>query len=64
MFNTYMGMLVWPMIAFGWVVNLVQRGTASLERIHAILEERPSIAEPPSPRALPSRCAARSSSAA
>src|SRR5262249_46633432 len=29
MFNTYMGMLVWPMIAFGWVVNLMQRGTAS-----------------------------------
>ncbi len=30
MFNTYMGMLVWPMIALGWVVNLMQRGTASL----------------------------------
>ena len=28
MFNTYMGMLVWPMIALGWVVNLMQRGTA------------------------------------
>ncbi|MBV9295180.1 MAG: ABC transporter ATP-binding protein, partial [Acidobacteriaceae bacterium] len=27
MFNTYMGMLIWPMIAFGWVVNLMQRGT-------------------------------------
>ena len=26
MFNTYMGMLVWPMIALGWVVNLMQRG--------------------------------------
>ena len=33
MFNTYMGMLVWPMIALGWVVNLMQRGTASLARI-------------------------------
>ena len=33
MFNTYMMMLVWPMIAFGWVVNLAQRGTASLKRI-------------------------------
>ena len=31
MFNTYMGMLVWPMIALGWVVNLMQRGSASLE---------------------------------
>ena len=37
MFNTYMGMLVWPMIALGWVVNLMQRGTASLSRINEIL---------------------------
>ncbi len=36
MFNTYMGMLVWPMIALGWVVNLMQRGRASLERIDQI----------------------------
>lgn len=46
MFNTYMGMLIWPMIAFGWVVNLMQRGTASLNRINQILHERPSIASP------------------
>ena len=46
MFNTYMGMLIWPMIAFGWVVNLMQRGTASLDRINEILDERPSIASP------------------
>jgi ATP-binding cassette, subfamily B, multidrug efflux pump len=46
MFNTYMGMLIWPMIAFGWVVNLMQRGTASLDRINQILDERPSIASP------------------
>src|SRR5579875_1841715 len=46
MFNTYMGMLIWPMIAFGWVVNLMQRGTASLNRINQILHERPSIARP------------------
>jgi ATP-binding cassette subfamily B protein len=49
MFNTYMGMLVWPMIALGWVVNLMQRGSASLERINQILRERPTIAEPPQP---------------
>jgi ATP-binding cassette subfamily B protein len=47
MFNTYMGMLVWPMIAFGWVVNLMQRGLASLKRINEILHETPSIASPP-----------------
>jgi ATP-binding cassette subfamily B protein len=44
MFNTYMGMLVWPMIALGWVVNLIQRGTASLDRINQILDERPTLA--------------------
>jgi ATP-binding cassette subfamily B protein len=49
MFNTYMGMLVWPMIALGWVVNLMQRGTASLERINQILRERPTIAAPEQP---------------
>jgi ATP-binding cassette, subfamily B, multidrug efflux pump len=46
MFNTYMGMLIWPMIAFGWVVNLMQRGTASLNRINQILHERPTITRP------------------
>jgi ATP-binding cassette, subfamily B, multidrug efflux pump len=47
MFNTYMGMLVWPMIALGWVVNLMQRGGASLSRISEILKEQPTIAAPP-----------------
>ncbi|MFB3777350.1 MAG: ABC transporter ATP-binding protein [Bryobacteraceae bacterium] len=46
MFNTYLVMLVWPMIAIGWVVNLAQRGTASLARINAIMQEVPSIAGP------------------
>ncbi len=46
MFNTYMGMLIWPMIAFGWVVNLMQRGTASLNRINQIFDERPTITRP------------------
>ena len=46
MFNTYMGMLVWPMIAFGWVVNLVERGSASMKRIMEFLAQRPAIAAP------------------
>jgi ATP-binding cassette subfamily B protein len=46
MFNTYMGMLVWPMIALGWVVNLMQRGSASLKRINQIFKEQPTIAAP------------------
>ncbi len=52
MFNTYMGMLVWPMIALGWVVNLMQRGSASLQRINDILREQPSIAPPTDPVSL------------
>ena len=52
MFNTYMGMLVWPMIALGWVVNLMQRGSASLGRIDEILRERPTIAAPANPKPL------------
>jgi len=53
MFNTYMGMLVWPMIALGWVVNLTQRGTASLARIDELMTQKPSIAAPPNPVAFP-----------
>jgi ATP-binding cassette subfamily B protein len=52
MFNTYMSMLVWPMIALGWVVNLMQRGSASLGRINQIMDERPTIAEPSHPTPL------------
>ncbi len=52
MFNTYLMILVWPMVAFGWVVNLAQRGTASLARINSILNEQPSIGEPASPQPL------------
>ncbi len=48
MFNTYMGMLVWPMIALGWVVNLMQRGTASWSRIMELMREQPSISAPES----------------
>jgi ATP-binding cassette subfamily B protein len=43
MFSSYMGMLIWPMIALGWVVNLMQRGTASLERINQLLHEQPEL---------------------
>jgi ATP-binding cassette subfamily B multidrug efflux pump len=52
MFNTYMGKLVWPMIALGWVVNLMQRGSASLGRINQIFHEKPTIAAPMNPPRL------------
>jgi ATP-binding cassette subfamily B protein len=54
MFSTYMGMLVWPMIAMGWVANLMERGRASLGRVREILEERPAIAAPARPAPIPS----------
>ncbi len=52
MFNTYMATLVWPMIALGWVVNLMQRGTASWERIAQLMAEVPTIRKPEAAVAL------------
>ena len=42
-FIAYLGLLTWPMMALGWVTNLIQRGRASLDRINRILETRPEI---------------------
>jgi ATP-binding cassette, subfamily B, multidrug efflux pump len=42
-FNTYMILLIWPIIAVGWVVNLFQRGTASMKRIEELLQAKPGI---------------------
>jgi ATP-binding cassette subfamily B multidrug efflux pump len=42
-FGVYLAMLNWPMIALGWVVNLFERGEASMGRIHAILDTPPEI---------------------
>jgi ATP-binding cassette, subfamily B, multidrug efflux pump len=44
-FNTYMVQLTWPVIALGWVINIFQRGTASMVRIQEILAEQPEIAD-------------------
>jgi ATP-binding cassette, subfamily B, multidrug efflux pump len=46
-FNVYMVQLTWPMIAVGWVVNLFQRGTASIVRIDELLKQKPDIADEP-----------------
>jgi ATP-binding cassette subfamily B multidrug efflux pump len=50
-FMVYLGMLTWPMLAAGWVVNLFQRGAASMARINAIMEAAPDITD--GPRTLP-----------
>ena len=42
-FTLYLGYLVWPMIALGWVINLFQRGMASMGRMNAILATEPAI---------------------
>jgi ATP-binding cassette, subfamily B, multidrug efflux pump len=59
MFQSYLNMLVWPLIAFGWVTNLTQRGKASLARLEEIFAETPSIAAPATPVQLPARLAGR-----
>ena len=42
-FNAYLGMLTWPMIALGWVINIMERGSASMGRINQIFEASPEI---------------------
>jgi ATP-binding cassette subfamily B protein len=44
-FNTYMVQLTFPIIALGWVINIFQRGTASMARINELLIEKPEIAD-------------------
>lgn len=52
-FNSYLGMLTWPVMAIGWVMNLIQRGTASMERLNDIFRQQSEITDPDA-SALPS----------
>ena len=52
-FLTYMGQLTFPIIALGYVINLFQRGTASLARLNEILAEQPDIKDSPEAQDLP-----------
>lgn len=52
-FGLYLGILTWPLIALGWVINLFQRGAASMVRLNEILDARPVIFDPAAPRHLP-----------
>jgi len=45
-FLQYMWLLAWPMIAIGWMINLVQRGLASLKRIEAVVKTVPGVKSP------------------
>lgn len=44
-FNSFLGMLIWPIAAVGWMVNMFQRGLVSLKRINAIMDEKPEIVD-------------------
>ncbi len=61
-FNIYMMQLTFPMIALGWVVNIFQRGTASLMRLNEIMQEKPEIKDEADGEG-PRKCKARSNSA-
>ncbi|MCP5116838.1 MAG: ABC transporter ATP-binding protein [bacterium] len=52
MFNVFLGYLIWPMIAMGWVANMMHRGTASLGRVKELLNQEPEIVDPPAPAVL------------
>jgi ATP-binding cassette subfamily B multidrug efflux pump len=58
-FNTYMVMLTWPVIALGWVVNLWQRGTASVVRIDELLSDKPTIDDAVADPSIPADLALR-----
>lgn len=45
-FNSYLGMLTWPVMAIGWVMNMIQRGKASMDRLNAIFCQTSDIVEP------------------
>ena len=52
-FGFYLTSLTWPMIALGWVINLFQRGAASMSRLLDILDAKPMVTSPAEPVALP-----------
>ena len=49
-FIAYLSMLTWPMIAFGWVVNIYQRGAASMKRLAIIMDTKPELMDAPDAR--------------
>ncbi|MBI3659827.1 ABC transporter ATP-binding protein [Candidatus Acetothermia bacterium] len=54
-FQTYLVMLTWPMMALGMVVNIVQRGTASMDRLQKLIDTPADIADAPDAQSFPKR---------
>lgn len=52
-FLSYLGLLTWPMMALGWMTDLIQRGAAGLDRINSVLEREPDITDPADAVTLP-----------
>ncbi len=52
-FTSYLGMLIWPMMALGWIVNLLQRGAASMGRIQVLFSAQPEIKSALHPKPFP-----------
>ena len=55
-FNSYLGMLIWPIAALGWITSIFQRGSVSLKRINTIMDEKPEIKDPLIPAAITHIC--------
>ncbi len=49
-FNVYLGMLIWPMFAIGELINIMQRGNASLDRVEEILQYQEDVKDPQNPQ--------------
>ncbi|GGD02711.1 multidrug ABC transporter permease/ATP-binding protein [Thalassobacillus devorans] len=49
-FNVYLGMLIWPMFAVGELINVMQRGNASLDRVNETLNHKPDVTDPCQPK--------------
>src|SRR5690606_7890169 len=50
-FDAYLALMVWPTLAFGYILSVLQRGRASYERVRQILDAQPEVSEPKDARA-------------
>ena len=51
-FNVYLGMMIWPMFAIGELINVMQRGNASLDRVNETLAYEPDVKNPKDPKVV------------
>ena len=51
-FHIYLGMMIWPMMALGQLINIMQRGHASLDRVDSILNQEPDVVDPDQPESI------------